>query len=354
MANISKEAREDREQKESDEILKRSDNTYISMESFKNYELSYSTAFEMAIRNPKLLKRLSRIIDFYYNHQDKIDFIPKDKNIFDTDFNYRLHRRAQKIFCYWFEYMQYIYWVKPQDLFYARKRKNTIYMLKSYLGFTKISDKNRATNHSHSINVEGINFETSIDYKNKDFFENNEKPSNRDILNAIKEYNLDPCLFERHNSIRVDFSRPKLVVPAVFSKNFSMELNMTLPKQELMNYVEYVKDNYDKSKDDIKMITELLGLDKKDRWYYDADSEGIQKKDRRKTASERLADLFFIYDCYSNNLSMDYTVDHLNRYWNEERNAFPEQFQIKTYKRYLKLAKDFIQNRKYQSLLIGK
>ena len=103
MANISKEAREDREQKESDEILKRSDNTYISIESFKNYELSYSTAFEMAIRNPKLLKRLSRIIDFYYNHQDKIDFIPKDKNVFDTDFNYRLHRQAQKIFCYWFE-----------------------------------------------------------------------------------------------------------------------------------------------------------------------------------------------------------------------------------------------------------
>ena len=69
--------------------------------------------------------------------------------------------------------------------------------------------------------------------------------------------------------------------------------------------------------------------------------------------TEKCADLFFIYDCNMNNLSMDYALDHLNLYWNEERNAFPEQFQNKTYKRYLKLAKDFIQNRKYQSLLIG-
>jgi hypothetical protein len=50
---------------------------------------------------------------------------------------------------------------------------------------------------------------------------------------------------------------------------------------------------------------------------------------------------------------MDYTIDRLNRYWNEERNAFPEKFQIKTYKRYLKLAKEFIEKRQYQSLLIG-
>ena len=100
------------------------------------------------------------------------------------------------------------------------------------------------------------------------------------------------------------------------------------------------------------MITELLGLDSRKQWFYDADSVGLKKKDRRKTLAERLADLFFIYDCYANNLSMGYALDKLDQYWNNDRKAFPDRFQEKTYKKYLKLSKDFIHNRKYQSLLI--
>ncbi len=132
-----------------------------------------------------------------------------------------------------------------------------------------------------------------------------------------------------------------------------IELNLALPKNELEAYMNKIKEMYDNDKDIIKSGVELLGVELSNAGFLSSDSDQMYKKDRRKTLQEKCTDLFFIYDCNANNLSMDYTIDRLNRYWNEERNAFPEQFQQKTYKNYLKLAKDFIINRKYQSLLVG-
>ncbi len=352
MANNSKEPQE---QKETDRMLKRSDDIYMRIESFKNSELTNAITFEMAIRNPTLIIRLNRIINFYYKHREKIDFIPENYEYFNTAFEYRFHRRVQQTFHYWFDYIRYIYWIKPQDLLYAKMEEDTAYMLNSHNNFVNTNDisQNRMGSQHHIVDSDSVIFKTSIDYENRQFFEDNENPSKEDILKAIKEHKLNPCLFKRNNTIEVNSSHPKLTVPAVLSKEFNLELNMALPKSELISYIEHIKDSYDNSKNDIKMIAEVLGVDKEDFWFSGADAEGFHKRDRRKIPSERLADLIFIFDCNKNKVKVEDTIDLLDVYWREERKAFPEKFQKKTYQRYLRLAKDFINNKKYQSLLIG-
>jgi hypothetical protein len=200
---------------------------------------------------------------------------------------------------------------------------------------------------------EGILFESSVNFNNEHFFDDNETVSDEAIVEAIEEFDIDPSLIESQRKATEKFSRPKLSIPALYNKNIQIELNLALPKNELLAYVSLIKEKYDEEKSLVKSTVELLETNTLSISLEAIDAEQVYKKDKRKTLPEKCADLFFIYDCQANNLSMDYTIDRLNRYWNEERKAFPEKFQIKTYKRYLKLAKEFIEKRQYQSLLIG-
>lgn len=353
MANISKKAREDRAQKEADEILKRSDDDYLEIEQFKEYEFSWCIAFEMAKRDAELRKDTQRFIKFYKRHKIKIDFIPFSVETFEKDFNYRLHRRAKVIFEYGYDYFAQKYWLIPIDLYYVTQDETALKMAEVYVHqFHHIEEE--MPNERFSLEDEdGIFFESSVNLNNEHFFQDKGIISDEDILEAIADFDIDPSLIESKIKVTENFSRPKLSIPATVNKNVHIELNLALPKNELLAYISKIKNRYDEDKNIIKSAVELLGAELLDAGFLEVDSEQMYKKDRRKTMSEKCADLFFIYDCNTNNLSMDYTLDHLNRYWNEERNAFPEQFQQKTYKRYLKLAKDFIENRKYQSLLIG-
>ena len=133
MANISKKAREDRAQKEADEILKRSDDDYLEIEQFKEYEFSWCIAFEMAKRDAELRKDTQRFIKFYKRHKIKIDFIPFSVETFEKDFNYRLHRRAKVIFEYGYDYFAQKYWLIPIDLYYVTQDEIALKMAEVYV-----------------------------------------------------------------------------------------------------------------------------------------------------------------------------------------------------------------------------
>jgi hypothetical protein len=47
LANLTKAQREDREKKEAQNIIKRGDRSYVEIEEFREYELSWAIAFEM-------------------------------------------------------------------------------------------------------------------------------------------------------------------------------------------------------------------------------------------------------------------------------------------------------------------
>ncbi len=353
MANLSKEARLDREKKEAAEILLRSDERYLEIEQFKEYEFSWCIAFEMAKRDPRLLKDVHRFIAFYKRFESYIDFVPFSIENFEEAFEYRLHRRAKSIFAYGYDYFAQTHWLSPIDLYYVTEDETALKMAEVYVHqFHDIQDKQ--PNERFTLeDEEGILFESSVNLNNEHFFEENESASDEEIVEAIEEFDIDPSLIESQRKATENFSRPKLSIPALYNKSIQVDMNLALPENELLAYLSLIKAKYAEQKSLVKSTVELLDAQNSSISLEAIDAEQVYKKDRRKSLPEKCTDLFFIYDCYANNLSMDYTIDHLNRYWNEERNAFPEQFQIKTYKRYLKLAKEFVEKRQYQSLLIG-
>ena len=353
MANLSKEAREDREQKEADEILLRSDDAYIEIEQFKEYEFSWCIAFEMAKRNPRLIKDVKRFIRFYKDHKSQIDFIPHSIESFEEDFKYRIHRRAKAIFEIGYDYFAQTHWLAPIDLYHITGDKTALEMAEVY------------THQFHHIQAQlpnerftlkddkGVMFESSVQLNNEHFFHDKKSASNEEILEAIEDFDIDPSLIESQRKATESFSRPKLSIPAIYNKSIGLELNLALPKNELLAYVSLIKEKFDEQKDLIKSPIELLGAKLSSVGLEEIDAEQMYKKDRRKTLPEKCADLFFIYDCNANNLSMDYAMNRLDRYWIEERKTIETRMGIKTYKHYLKTAKEFIGNRKYQSLLVG-
>ncbi len=352
MAIISKEAREDRSRKEAEEVLLRSATEYLEIEQFKEYEFSWCIAFEMAKRDPKLLKEAHRFIAFYKRFKSYIDFIPLSWEEYEKAFEYRLHRRAKAIFGYGYDYFAQEHWLSPIDLYYITDDETALEMAEIYVHqFRDIQDKQ--SNERFTLeDEEGILFESSVNLNNEHFFEDNRTVSDEEIVEAIEEFDIDPSLIESQRKATENFSRPKLTIPTLFNKNIDVELNLALPEKELLAYVSYIKEKFDKNRDLVKSPIELLGADLESVGIEEVDTKEVYKRDRRKTMSEKYADLFFIYDCYASGMTADSTIIAINEYWGGERD-FATIFQIKTYRRYLKLARDFIENRKYQSLLIG-
>ncbi len=332
---------------------KRQDIEYTEIETFKNHELSYCIAFEMLKRDPLLLKNIDRFILFFQKNKERITLDSSNIDDFETSFEYRLHRRAQSIFVYWFKSMKYTFWLNPLDFFHVRREEIIVDILECY--YQLVPDEAEGTSRSKVVSVEmdGASFTSSIDFNNEYYFRQHPNPTDEEIVQAIRNFDMDPCQVVGFNEAIVLFSRPRLSAPAMYNKNFMLDLNMALPEKELLDYLSHIKKAYDKSKEDIQSVTELLGVDLSGEGIEEADPDQMYKRDRRKTLAEKLADLFFVYDCHINKVKVEDTIDSLDVYWREERKAFPDKFQKKTYQHYLRLAKDFIENQKYKSLLIG-
>ena len=352
MEKISRDDRPDKEEMEADETLLRSDDDYLEIEQFKEYEFSWCIAFEMAKRNRDLLEDVNRFIKYYNRWKSYIDFISFSHDEFENSFEYRIHRKAKVAFELGYDYLSQKYWLAPIDLYYITFDETALEMVEVYVHqFKDIQEQQ--SNELFTIDEEdGVMVESSVYFKNEHFFQDNQSITNGEILEAIDEYDIDPALIESERKITENFSRPKLFIPPMLNKNVQIELNLALPEKELLAYISYIKKKYDEDKGFLKSSIELLGSDLEAAGLEEVDSNDMYKRDRRKTLQEKCADMFFIYDCNVNGVTANKTIESLNNYWGWERD-FPTLFQIKTHRRYLKLATDFIENRKYQSLLIG-
>ena len=248
MANLSKEAREDRQKKESAEIHKRSDTGYKEIEAFKDYEFSHCIAFEMAKRDPELVKSVHCFIKFYKKHSARISFIPKDRDFFKEAYGYRLHRRAQLVFAYGYEYIEQVYWLKPIDLYFIDMDEIALEMAEVYVHLA-FDIKEQQTNERFTIeDTEGVFFESSIDMNNEQYFKNKVQVEDMDILDAIEKFDIDPTQFQSQAKVTEKFSRPKLTIPATVKRTVQIELNLALPENELLAYVSLIKRNFEKQR----------------------------------------------------------------------------------------------------------
>jgi len=142
------------------------------------------------------------------------------------------------------------------------------------------------------------------------------------------------------------------------NKNVFAELDLTKPKEEILEYVSKLKDDFDDDDSKFPNIYELLGEDQK---VFNCDSKQCEiYKDARslKPISGRLTDILFIYDCKKVNeilgadvLTNEYITDEINKYWQDIKNISTDGF--RSIDEYYSIAKGYIDNQRYKDYLSG-
>jgi len=135
-------------------------------------------------------------------------------------------------------------------------------------------------------------------------------------------------------------------------RNTFMEIDLTKPLNELIEFVTTIKNDYDKNPNKISNFHNLIGLDYKD-FKCSLGTCDIYKHKSPKTLSGKLMDTLFIYDCRKYGLNEDYIKSEINRYWNEVKNIHRETIAEGTYQKYYKFAIDYIDNKKFLCFIHG-
>ena len=223
-----------------DRLPQRNDLIYKEIEEFQDYELTNCVAYEMAIRNEILIK----ILDDYLDTKDELIFGEDEKEyklLNDYGFN------SLSLSCY-----------KISNFLSFNINYNSG-MISANYSEDILLDKNKNNN---IYLVDNVLINTS--YENN---QNNE-------INIIENININKNYIP---SIHFGYARPLLK----FKKNkiFNTEINLNLPKEELIAYISKIKDDFDKDNSIIKSSLELLG-------------ETLEKSDNKKTPKKPKASVY--------------------------------------------------------------
>lgn len=280
-------------------LPKRSDDIYKEIESFEDYELTQCVAYEMAIRNDevaKLYESLGLFKEYVYRNDDAQDAV---SCIIDTALSG--HGKSQDIELlksYGINIFEVSFYNMERMICNHEntKRGSAIIYEPENTKITNILNKDEldivCKNEISSYNNESwVSDEIKI-YSNDDFlaFGNSLEYSfceESDVI--IKKASLKKHIL----NIKNKFSRPKLELD--FTSIIKVEVNMALPKEELIAYFAKLKDehnvyigdfNEDANKVTVRAKTplEYLGVELK------------QANKPPKKKSEKWADMFFIYD----------------------------------------------------------
>ncbi|MDN5042536.1 hypothetical protein O8C80_04200 [Aliarcobacter butzleri] len=234
-----------------DKLPQRDDLIYKEIEEFQDYELTNCVAYEMAIRN----KDINALVNEYLKKEFTFLYLEENNKDIELLKEYGFNFEAMII--------TQILGVLKQDinLFSGKIRTNEVFNCDIL--------KNRTNNNSLVYFEKGNFFYESFDDKDKIIKKIDKNDINKDFISFL----------------RCNFKRPKLY----FQKNkiAKIDINLNLPKEELIAYISKIKDEYDKDNSIIKTPLELLG-------------ETLEKSDNKKTPKKPkafvYADWFYIYD----------------------------------------------------------
>ncbi len=260
-----------------EELPKLTDSIYKEIEEFEDYEYSNCIAYEMCIRNKEVKKLLNIIIN-------------KFDEIFEaTEFEFIINKEA------------------------IEKECNE---LKKYgIGFNTLSSI--LTDIFYEINdIEVGKSSLNILYENEIILNRDKEYEDIEIcddgLIAQIDSDSDNCEIIPYEHINLDYvpfiginyKRPKLEL--IQNKIFKIDLNLSLPKKELIDYVSKIIDEYEKDNNaSIMSPLELIGFDR---------SRG-NRVDKNKINKGLIAKKFFVYDYVSIRLEQ---IEDSNQNYNIE------------------------------------
>ena len=286
--------------------LKRSDKIYKEIESFEEYELTNNIAYEMMIRDEEIIKA------GYYDFMIKISE-------------------------------------------YAKDRINNT----KVLNIMDIFDKKYINDFRIKMGKAGIDIDRIIDYFNYLLIENYCEVDYNINGKGVFEYG-KKITIERYKHIKINyrsqFKRPMIIINHT-SKLTNININLSLPENELIAYVKKLKQESDKNKirNFIDLLAEIEGVTIKSTIYDNivCNSKG-KCFDSRNILSkqEKLADMFYIYDALQYGMTQRKISNEIYNYY-ADIGIETKTMDDKTLTKYKDIAKDYIDNKRYKELVTG-
>lgn len=253
-----------------DNLPKRTDAIYQEIESYEDYEYTNCIAYQMAIRNDrvvkimKILKEISNIRNKNSPRSKKSSTLFRNKKfplfenkMLEKQLIYNLEKKFGINYYYMSEEKSFFGLIQRCTPLYAEFKNDCFEMSKNIMLGKKIM-------HNPSAN-----FVRKDSYLIEQIY-NSKKDKGKITSNFKYQLKLDNMM------------------------NMILSLNFHLPKEELIAYLSKIKDDFDKDYSIIKSPLELIGqkLDKAEK----ITSKALpQDKNRRKKA---MADAFYIYDIW--------------------------------------------------------
>lgn len=280
-------------------LPKRNDKNFKEIEEFGYYELTNCIAYEMAIRNDNIKEAIEKSVII----KNEKNCIFKDKKLHGLE-NYfdniivRKDEKEKKVdyiellqehgFDY-FELLQHILQSKESFLYTDLHNHNLEDILDKYELDLVCTIERTVWNSIEYTNVENDIIETNEEFLTKYLTSLDwvfTEPSEEIIKDALKR--------KQKINIINHFSRPTLKPKG--TKSLSIDINPSIPKDEILAYISKIKDEYDKDNSKIQSPLELLG-------------ENLEKSDN-KISKKKLADKFFVYDYVKMRLKQ---IEELNK-----------------------------------------
>jgi hypothetical protein len=341
--------------KEKNNLPTRSDPIYGEIERFEDYEYTNCIAYEMAIRNDeakKIYEGLYHVsnLNEYKKRVEKLNFYglrSVDEDIKESQININSRYTIDDIQD-GFRKLVYFY-MKKNEIYTLSETNDSIGLLDitgeypdkfTYSEFEYFFEMVLKSSFEYYVraNDDESFIPLSTGYKNLISLDYLEK----DFIDTLKETDF----IANPRIISSDIlSRTLLILDN--SKTGNFDINLALPKDELMAYISKIKDEYDKDNSIIKRPLELIGED-----LSVADENLLIHKGTGKYNKYRVADMFFIYDGIKKGMRKAKIINELNYYYYDKDNK-NTNYDYKTLDKYYEIATELIDNLKYKELITG-
>lgn len=279
---------------EENELPKRTDSRYKRIEKFNSYELTHCIIFEMATRNKNVKELIKDITNIKLVQDNTRKFINSNiDSLFDPLNNEIENKIPESILKKYHKYESlYMEWIE------LLKNKYYIHYDQNKVSIPEIE------NPFKEKNFEGMSFEEI----HEEFSDALRSPMIKHISGGIgkflhgEEYPLyksDHNIYKGFVTARGINSRCKTFDISNINTHFqrkiydtnqiNVALNMSLPEDELVEYIKYIKKTLsDEKSKKLKSPNKLLGKEVKD-------AEKTANYPKKPTV-KKLADMFFVYD----------------------------------------------------------
>jgi len=299
---------------------KRTDDIYLEIECFQDYELTQCVAYEMMVRNGEVNALLVRQNELVAQYGEEY---------------FRSYKEADPHIEEFFE---------------------ILYKLDS-LGYTFKDDR---TDYLFNLDADGIrNLRSSSGFlRSKNTISNGNAVTITDIEGMANSEGFEDDNVDTRQQLILKTSRPMLHFEKQSLNEIKIDINLNFPKDELIAYITKMKEVYDEESKKIKgniikAPMELLGkeLEKADNLICDTKGKCF---DVRETLSkqQKLADMFYIYDCLQQNMTQRKIQHEVYNYY-ADKNIETKTLDPKTLKKYKDIAIDYIENKRYKELITG-